>query len=223
MLFSFVWPINTEVCYQFSSYKRANKKLWINPKYCQSVFIIAAELFEVFKGFCEMASKCVFKVFILLSFVMSSFCYVYIIPGEIVRSKGWITDELWLSLSQKTNLIFFHSSRSCWSLLLQRYAVFDKTRWICFTQDLWRSFLRRRLLNDDYGVRRIYDFHVIVWRCFVMHRIFSCGTFSLQDPNCKKWERDYTQIYPKCCNTFICVEFTKDGVASKEIVENSLE
>lgn len=44
---------------------------------------------------------------------------------------------------------------------------------------------------------------------------FSCGTFNIEDPRCKKWERDLSKPYPRCCNEFICaeiVELTNDEV-----------
>lgn len=35
---------------------------------------------------------------------------------------------------------------------------------------------------------------------------FSCGTFTIHDPSCKRFERDYTKPYPECCTAFYCVE-----------------
>lgn len=47
-----------------------------------------------------------------------------------------------------------------------------------------------------------------------------CGTFSIYDPNCAKWERDFSKPYPECCNAFDCVEYSKN---TSEIQNNLLD
>lgn len=52
---------------------------------------------------------------------------------------------------------------------------------------------------------------------------YRCGSFSLYDPNCAKWERDYSKPYPDCCTNFICTEYVKNKINSQEIDKNTLE
>ena len=45
----------------------------------------------------------------------------------------------------------------------------------------------------------------------------------IYDPNCLKWERDYSKRYPECCNAFNCVEYSKEGIEKSELENNSLD
>lgn len=46
----------------------------------------------------------------------------------------------------------------------------------------------------------------------------------IDDPTCNKWERDYSKPYPECCNSFICIEPSKESAVNQsEIESNSLD
>lgn len=116
--------LTCEISYQFEYDKIANKTLWINSEHRQSLLVSEAEnLNRDINNSKEMASESVLRVLIFMSVVMSSFCYVYIIPGEMGKSKGRIIDCFKVfSWVRKPNQLFVRSRRL---LLLQRHPETD--------------------------------------------------------------------------------------------------
>ncbi|XP_070498257.1 uncharacterized protein [Chironomus tepperi] len=107
-----------------------------------------------------MSASNFLTVLVLISIFIGSFGYLYIIPGELGKSKD-------------------HDGH-------------------CYYED------KKLLLKIDESVKRdceeisCYDDYSI--------RIAGCGTFSIHDPSCKRFERDYTKPYPQCCTAFYCAE-----------------
>ncbi|KAG5670550.1 hypothetical protein PVAND_000804 [Polypedilum vanderplanki] len=108
----------------------------------------------------------VYVIFKILAFICKkifcgTFCYLYIIPGEIGKSKD-------------------HPGH-CYS---REHSVLLKVGETTHTNQC-----EEISCYDDYSMR-----------------IAGCGTFSIQDPKCKKFIRDLSKPYPTCCTSFICVE-----------------
>lgn len=51
---------------------------------------------------------------------------------------------------------------------------------------------------------------------------FSCGYFHIEDPRCKRWERDFSKSYPDCCMANICVEYNKELIDPKDGDNNEI-
>lgn len=162
-----------------------------------------------------MVSNSGFKVLILMSMVMGSFCYFYIVPAELGKSKGYknftkIGICLWPCLFlDKDGFCFFNDTNS----------LIKKGESIITPQ------CEEVSCNDDYSMSIAGYDSLLNWNsCQQYFRpTFRCGTFSLYDPSCAKWERDFTKPYPECCTTFICVEFREKVVDSEALNKNTLD